>query len=116
MNCVKIFMTHELTALLEREHVRQVLATYCLRLDECDFAGVIACFAEDAVADYGPGRGGLVVELPEDSRHFGARIINLARSILNSLGRRRARLVTSPRGMNDIRANEKSSVCDISIR
>jgi SnoaL-like domain len=61
MNCVKIFMTHEPTELLEREHIRQVLATYCLRLDEGDIAGVIACFTEDAIADYGPGRGGLVV-------------------------------------------------------
>jgi len=54
-------MTRELTSLLEREDIRRVLAMYCLRLDEGDIAGVIACFAEDATADYGPGRGGLVV-------------------------------------------------------
>ncbi len=42
----------------ERERILDTLALYCERLDEYDIAGVAKCFTEDAVADYGPGRGG----------------------------------------------------------
>ena len=50
-----------LQALLHREGVREVIANYCVRLDEGDIGGVIQCFAKDATADYGPGRGGMIV-------------------------------------------------------
>ncbi len=43
------------------EQIRDVLAEYCERLDEYDIAGVAACFSADARADYGAGRGGLVI-------------------------------------------------------
>ena len=46
--------------LRDRERIRELLGTYCSRLDEYDIAGVAACFSEDAEADYGPGRGGAV--------------------------------------------------------
>ena len=42
----------------DRDRILDTLALYCERLDEYDIAGVAACFAPDAVADYGPGRGG----------------------------------------------------------
>ncbi|MEO0997688.1 MAG: nuclear transport factor 2 family protein [Pseudomonadota bacterium] len=42
------------------ERIRGVLARYCERLDEYDIDGVAACFAADAVTDYGAGRGGEV--------------------------------------------------------
>ena len=46
--------------LLAREKIRDVLARYCEKLDEYDIDGVAACFTEDAVSDYGPGRGGAI--------------------------------------------------------
>ena len=58
---------HTTTALVEtieelrnHERIRQLLATYCRRLDEYDIAGVAACFSDNAVANYGPGRGGAI--------------------------------------------------------
>ncbi len=51
-------MDDRLKALLERERICEVLARYCIRLDEGDIDGVAQCFATDATADYGPGRGG----------------------------------------------------------
>lgn len=47
-----------IAALTDRLDIEDVLARYCERLDEYDIPGVAACFAADAVADYGPGRGG----------------------------------------------------------
>lgn len=44
--------------LIERQHITDLLARYCECLDEYDIDGVAACFANDAVADYGAGRGG----------------------------------------------------------
>ena len=49
-----------LTALADRIDVDDTLALYCEKLDEYDMAGVAECFAPDAEADYGPGRGGLL--------------------------------------------------------
>lgn len=46
--------------LVEKQNIQSVLAEYCERLDEYDIAGVAACFSEDAVTDYGAGRGGEV--------------------------------------------------------
>lgn len=46
--------------LLERQRICDLLARYCERLDEYDIDGVAACFSEDAVTDYGAGRGGEV--------------------------------------------------------
>lgn len=43
---------------LERERIRDLLARYCERLDEYDIDGVARCFSNDAIADYGAGRGG----------------------------------------------------------
>jgi hypothetical protein len=54
-------MEDRLHALLDGESVRDVIATYCVRLDEGDIDGAIECFAKDATADYGPGRGGMIV-------------------------------------------------------
>ena len=42
----------------ECERIRDVLARYCERLDEYDIDAVAQCFSEDAVTDYGAGRGG----------------------------------------------------------
>lgn len=44
----------------ECERIRDLLARYCERLDEYDIDGVARCFSEDAVTDYGAGRGGEV--------------------------------------------------------
>lgn len=44
----------------DREAILDTLALYCERLDEYDIANVAHCFAVDAVADYGPGRGGQI--------------------------------------------------------
>jgi SnoaL-like domain len=58
---------HTTTALVDaieelrnHERIRQLLAAYCRCLDEYDIAGVAACFSDNAVADYGPGRGGAI--------------------------------------------------------
>ena len=51
-------MNEAVATLLEHERIRDLLARYCERLDEYDIDGVAACFSEDAVADYGAGRGG----------------------------------------------------------
>jgi len=40
--------------------ISQTLATFCERIDEYDYAGAAAVFAEDCIVDYGPGRGGPV--------------------------------------------------------
>ncbi len=53
-------MTDRLEELLDRERIRDLLARYCERLDEYDIDGVAACFAKDAITDYGAGRGGEV--------------------------------------------------------
>lgn len=47
-------------ALADRRAVEDVLATYCVCLDEYDIDGVAATFTEDCVTDYGPGKGGTV--------------------------------------------------------
>ena len=44
----------------ECERIRDLLARYCECLDEYDIDGVSRCFSEDAVADYGAGRGGRI--------------------------------------------------------
>lgn len=49
-----------IVALVERQRIEDTLARYCERLDEYDIAGVADCFSEDAEADYGPGRGGVI--------------------------------------------------------
>lgn len=46
--------------LVDRRSIADLLAWYCERLDEYDIEGMSQVFAEDAVADYGPGRGGLL--------------------------------------------------------
>ena len=50
--------------MLERESVRRVISGYCIRLDEGDMEGVAECFDATATADYGPGRGGLIMGAP----------------------------------------------------
>jgi ketosteroid isomerase-like protein len=40
--------------------ILEVLARYCECIDRYDLDGVAATFTEDAVTDYGPGRGGEV--------------------------------------------------------
>ena len=40
------------------EAIRELHMRYCKALDEYDIARVARCFATDAVADYGAGRGG----------------------------------------------------------
>ena len=47
--------------LLDRARITDVLARYCERLDEYDIDAMAQTFTEDAVTDYGPGRGGRVV-------------------------------------------------------
>jgi hypothetical protein len=54
-------MQDALQELLESIRIREVLADYCIWLDEANIEAVRACFAGDATADYGPGRGGLIV-------------------------------------------------------
>lgn len=44
----------------ECEQIRDLLARYCECVDEYDIEGVGACFSDDAIADYGAGRGGEV--------------------------------------------------------
>lgn len=51
-------MSDVATMLWEHERIRDLLARYCECLDEYDIDGVAACFSEDAIADYGAGRGG----------------------------------------------------------
>lgn len=51
-------MSNKAGTLWEHERIRDLLARYCERLDEYDIDGVARCFSEDAVADYGAGRGG----------------------------------------------------------
>lgn len=46
--------------LAERAAIADLMAVYCERVDEYDIDGVAACFTEDCVTDYGPGRGGEV--------------------------------------------------------
>ena len=46
--------------ILDRRQIIDLQATYCERLDEYDLDGVAATFTQDAIADYGPGRGGRV--------------------------------------------------------
>jgi hypothetical protein len=50
---------NRILASIEREEVRDVIVAYCMALDEGDMDGVADCFAFDALADYGPGRGGV---------------------------------------------------------
>lgn len=47
--------------LLDRQAIVDTLARYCERVDEYDLDGMADTFCDDAVTDYGPGRGGLVV-------------------------------------------------------
>ncbi|MEM7285756.1 MAG: nuclear transport factor 2 family protein [Actinomycetota bacterium] len=50
----------ELDELLDRQAIADVLARYCRTLDEYDLDAMAATFTEDAVTDYGEGRGGRV--------------------------------------------------------
>ena len=50
----------ELDELLDRQAIADLLSRYCQTLDEYDLDGMAATFAEDAVTDYGAGRGGRV--------------------------------------------------------
>jgi ketosteroid isomerase-like protein len=50
---------NRILASVEREEVRNAIAAYCMALDEGDMDSVADCFALDALADYGPGRGGV---------------------------------------------------------
>jgi len=45
----------------DRLVINDLLARYCDRLDAYDIDAVGECFAPDARADYGPGRGGEIV-------------------------------------------------------
>lgn len=51
-------MANPIDELLDRQRINDLLAEYCQCLDEYDIEGVAACFSDDAVADYGAGRGG----------------------------------------------------------
>jgi ketosteroid isomerase-like protein len=51
-------MTTKIDKAWECEKIRDLLARYCERLDEYDIDAVAQCFSEDAVTDYGAGRGG----------------------------------------------------------
>ncbi len=53
--------TFEINELVDRQHIADVLALYCERLDEYDISAMAAVFTEDVVTDYGAGRGGTVV-------------------------------------------------------
>lgn len=50
----------EVDVLLDRQAIADLLARYCQTLDEYDLDAMAATFAEDAVTDYGEGRGGRV--------------------------------------------------------
>ena len=50
----------ELDELVDRQAIADLLARYCQTLDEYDLDGMAATFTEDAVTDYGAGRGGRV--------------------------------------------------------
>lgn len=50
----------ELDLLLDRQAIADLLARYCQSLDEYDIDAMASTFAEDAVTDYGAGRGGRV--------------------------------------------------------
>jgi ketosteroid isomerase-like protein len=54
-----MMIENSILALVEREKVRDVIVAYCMALDEGNLVRVAECFSEDAVADYGPGRGGV---------------------------------------------------------
>lgn len=47
-------------SLPQRAAIADVLATFCERIDEYDYLGAAAVFAEDCLVDYGAGRGGPV--------------------------------------------------------
>lgn len=76
------------TAVEDREAIRELLAEYCFRLDECRFEEFGALFAEDA--EWGPKR------LPRKARGPAA-IAALARSIVPAPGEgpRRRHLTTN---------------------
>ena len=46
--------------LVARQQIADVLARYCMAIDEYDIDAVAATFTDDVVTDYGPGRGGRV--------------------------------------------------------
>lgn len=50
----------EVDDLLDRQAIADLLARYCQTLDEYDLDAMAATFTEDAVTDYGEGRGGRV--------------------------------------------------------
>lgn len=62
--------------LRQQDRIRQLLARYCCALDEYDIDGVAKCFSENAVTDYGSGRGGLV----QGRKNIAARIANSQKS------------------------------------
>ena len=47
--------------LIDKDAIRSVLATYCMRLDECDIDSVVQLFTDDCTTDYGKAKGGKVV-------------------------------------------------------
>ena len=47
-------------SLAARAEIADALATFCERIDEYDWRGAAAVFAEDCLVDYGPGLGGPV--------------------------------------------------------
>lgn len=46
--------------LSDRAAIADVLAHYCVCLDEYDIDSCCAVFTDDCTTDYGPGRGGVV--------------------------------------------------------
>lgn len=50
----------ELDELVDRQAIADLLARYCQTLDEYDLDAMAETFTEDAVTDYGAGRGGRV--------------------------------------------------------
>jgi len=52
---------HDTQDIVESNRIRELLANYCIWLDEGNIDAVRTCFASDAAADYGPGRGGMIV-------------------------------------------------------
>tara|TARA_B100000686_G_C16396775_1_gene765216 strand:+ start:255 stop:749 length:495 start_codon:yes stop_codon:yes gene_type:complete len=51
----------DLKYLLNRQQITDLLARYCDQLDKYEIDEVADTFTVDAQADYGPGRGGLVI-------------------------------------------------------
>jgi hypothetical protein len=54
-------MNDLLSQLVDKDDIRSVLATYCMRLDECDIDSVVQLFTHECTTDYGKAKGGKIV-------------------------------------------------------